>query len=302
MATVVAMDVKSFIALSIIRTLGLLSLPAARRFGRFIGWLLIATNSRSYKVTRKNLEICYPDMDEEQRESMARESLMQTGQTIAETGIAWGGTEAKFARNAAMIKTIKGIEVFDDALSANEGVLVLTPHIGNWEILSSWLPQRCDLMALYKMAKMPGLEKAMLEARESSGVQMAPGTQAGIKNLLAHYDNKKVALILPDQEPSERSGVWARFFGVDALTPKLIHSVIQRNPKGRVIFAYVLRIKTGFHLTFCAAPDDIYSDEAAVSATAMNQGIEACIADDPSQYQWEYKRFKRNKEGFYKGL
>lgn len=296
------MDVKSFIALSIIRSLGLLSLSGARRFGRFIGWLMIKTNSRSLKVTRKNLEICFPELTSEEREQLVHESLMQTGQTIAETGIAWGGTEEKFARNAAMIEAIEGIEIFDDAVSAKRGVLILTPHIGNWEILSSWLPQRCNLMALYKIAKMPGLEKAMLEARESSGVKMVAGTQAGIKRLLAHFENKEVALILPDQEPSERSGVKARFYGIEVLTPKLIHSVIQRNPAGAVIFAYVLRTKNNFRLVFRKAHEDIYSEDACVSATAMNKGIEECIADEPSQYQWEYKRFKRNKEGFYKGL
>lgn len=296
------MDVKSLIALSIIKSLGLLSLSGARRFGRFIGWMLIRTNSRAYRVTLKNLEICFPDMPDDERHNLAKDSIVQTATTLAETGIAWGGTEAKFARNAKMIKRVENIEVFDDALAHDQGVLILTPHIGNWEVLSCWLPQRCNLMALYKMAKMPGLEKAMLDARESSGATLVAGNRGGIKKLLDHYVNGGTAMILPDQEPSERSGVWAKFYGIDALTPKIVHSMIQKNPRGRVVLAYLLRTDDGFNLVFRQPLADIYSDEVAVSATAMNQSIEQCISDDLSQYQWEYKRFKRNKEGFYKGL
>ncbi|MGR6871913.1 lysophospholipid acyltransferase family protein [Pseudomonas sp. HK3] len=296
------MDIKSALALGLIHSLGALSLVGARRLGGAIGSLLCATNTRMYKVTLKNLELCFPDMPADQRKALAKASMQETAKTITETGIAWGGTVEKFERNATKIENVRHQHLFDEAIAKEEGVLILTPHIGNWEFLSCWLPQRCQLMTLYKIAKMPGFEKAMLDAREDSGAKMVPGTREGVKAFFKHYEDKKVTMILPDQEPSLKSGVWANFFGINTLTPKIVHSMIQKNPKGVVLFAYVLRTEKGFELVFRALDDAIYSEDVEQSALAMNKGIEACIADAPAQYQWDYKRFKKNPAKYYTGL
>jgi Kdo2-lipid IVA lauroyltransferase/acyltransferase len=296
------MNLKPLIVLSIIRAFGLLNLRSARRFGRFIGWVLIKQNSRAYRVTLRNLELCYPDMNEQERLQLARESMSQSGQTLGEIGIAWAGTKEKFERNFRMIGSAENQHLFDDALAAEKGVLVLGPHLGNWEFLSSWFPVFCDMMVLYKMAKKPEIEKTMLEARLASGLKEVPGNRDGISRLVKHYEERKTIAIMPDQEPSERSGVWADFFGIPALTPKIVHYIIQQNPEGCVLFSYMLRTDTGFRIVFKAPPEEIYSEDPTISAAALNKGIEACVADAPAQYQWEYKRFKRNQDYFYRGF
>lgn len=294
------MDTKSAVALSIIRILGLMNLTVARQFGGLIGSLLKLTNSRMYKVTLKNLALCFPDMPEHERIVLASKSVKETGKTIAETGIAWAGTEKKFRRNEHKIQNIRNRHLFEKALKDDKGLLLLTMHYGNWEWVTSYLPLHCDLLAMYKMAKMPGFEKAMLEAREASGIKLVAAGAAGVKTFTQHYQDKKACIIVPDQEPSEKSGVWSKFFGVPALTPKFIHYLIKKNPEGTVLNVYVQRVKGGFDLVFKEVESDIYSDDLETSALAMNKGFEQCIAGDLSQYQWEYKRFKRNPERHYK--
>ncbi len=295
------MDVKSAVALTIIKGLGLLNLPMARAFGSFIGWLLRVTNSRMYKVTLKNLALCFPEMSESERKKLADKSLKGTGKTIAETGIAWAGTERKFRRNESKIKNIRNLHLFEQAIKDDKGLLLLTMHYGNWEWVTSYLPLHCDLLAMYKMAKMPGFEQAMLESRQASGIKLVAAGREGVKAFTEHYQNKKACIIVPDQEPSERSGVWSEFCGIPALTPKFIHYLTQKNPEGTVLNVYVQRVPRGFDLVFEAVDPDIYSADLETSALAMNKGFETCIAGDLSQYQWEYKRFKRNPEGHYKG-
>ncbi len=296
------MDIKSAIALFIIRSLGLMNLTMARKFGHFIGWLLKTTNSRAYKVTRKNIELCFSDKTPAQQLKLANESIVETGKTIAETGVAWAGTYEKLRQNETQVLSVKNVHLFDEAVAKKKGILLLTMHYGNWEWYSCYLPERCNSMGLYKMAKLPGLEKAMLKARESSGMQLIPATASGVKTYIEHYKNHGACLIVPDQEPSEKSGVWADFFGINTLTPKFIHHMIQQNPEGTVLNTYMKRIKGGFELVFNEVEADIYSEDLLTSAVAMNKGFETCIADAPSQYQWEYKRFKRNPKGYYKGL
>jgi KDO2-lipid IV(A) lauroyltransferase len=296
------MDVKSAIALSIIRTLSLFNLSMARKFGHGLGVLLCAAKSGMYKITVKNLELCFPEMPEVERLALAKRSVIETSKTVAETGIAWGGSEAKFLRNEKQIKNIRNLHLFEKAVKDDKGLLMLTMHYGNWEWVTSYLPKHCDLLALYKMAKMPGLEKAMLDARKSSGTKLVAAGREGVSKFIKHYQDKKACIIVPDQEPSEKSGIWSEFFGIPALTPKFIHYLIQKNPEGTVLNVYIQRVEGGFDLIFKEVESEIYSSDLATSALAMNKGFEKCIAGDLSQYQWEYKRFKRNKDKFYQGL
>lgn len=296
------MDIKSAVSLGVIRSLSLLSLPVARALGGGLGRILAFTNSSMYKVSLKNIELCFPEMLPELQRRLALESVQQTCKTIAETGLAWAGTDEKFQRNAGQIVSVKNAHLFEEAVAQGNGVLLLSMHLGNWEWLTSYLPQRCDLMGLYKMAKMPGLEKAMLKARLSCGVQLVSGNRHGVETFIQHYVDKKACIIVPDQEPSNKSGVWSEFFGVPALTPKFIYTLIQSNPEGVVLNSYMKRVAGGFEMVFEAVEPDIYSANIQVSSRAMNAGFEKCIRQEPSQYQWEYKRFKKNKEGFYKGL
>ncbi len=296
------MDTKSAVALFIIRALGLMNLTVARAFGGLIGSLVRIFNSRMYKVTVKNLELCFPQKTPQQRADLARASVNETCKTMCEAGLAWAGTEQKFRRNENQIVAVKNVHLFDKAVSDGKGLLLLTMHLGNWEWVTSYLPQRCDLMALYKMAKMPGLEKAMLAARASSGINLVAGNRDGVAKFVKHYTNQNACIIVPDQEPSEKSGVWSEFFGIPALTPRFIHVLIRKNPQGCVLNVYVKRVSGGFELVFSEVEPDIYSEDLETSAKAMNVGFEKCVLDAPEQYQWEYKRFKRNPEGHYKGL
>lgn len=291
------MDIKSYLAIGLIKFLGLFTLSGARRFGDFIAWLLRVSKSGMYRITLRNLELCLPHLNTEQREALARQSLRETARSIAETGIAWGGTEKQMARNAACITRVVNEELFTQALAANTGVMLITLHYGNWEWLNAYLPQRCKLTGLYKIAKMPLFEQWMLDTRQRGGVRMVHGTREGVETFIQHYLDGRTVLFAPDQEPSIKSGVFAPFFGVQALTPKLPHELIQRNPAGKVLFIYMKRVEAGFELVFRQAPELIYSADPVESATGLNQGFEQCIADDPAQYQWDYKRFKRRPAG-----
>lgn len=297
------MDVKSRLVLSVIYLLSLLSLRSARRLGRFIGWFLRVSNSTMYKVTRKNIELCFPQLDGDAREAFIRDSLYHTGCQIAETGLAWGGDPKQRAKAIGFIKGEHNPEVLNTALATGQGVIILVPHFGNWEFFANFLPQKCQLMAMYKEAKMPVMEQRMLEARSQSGIQMVSASRQGVTTFIKHYSNGGTCLILPDQEPSVKSGVWSSYFGVPALTPKFVHYLVKKNPKGTVILAHMRRIDDGFEVIYSEVDQGIYDTDMEASVAAMNRTFERCIKQDGAeQYQWDYKRFKKNPEKFYRNL
>ena len=296
------MDIKSRAILAVVFLLSLLTLKGARRLGHFIGWFALVTKGGMYKVSQKNISLCLPELSVEEQEKLIHESLIHTGCQIAETGLAWGGSKRQRDINRQCV-TVCNEQILTDAIAKNKGVIIITSHFGNWEFYTSSMPSYGDVMVLYKMAKMPLLEKRVLQIRSEAGIKLVPGTREGVETYVSHYKQGKLCLIGSDQEPSEKSGVRVPFFGVEALTPKIIHSLIQTNPKGTVVFSQMKRIANGYEMRFSEPDAEIYDADVVVSATAMNKTYERCIkADGVEQYQWDYKRFKRNPEKYYQGL
>ncbi|MEH6346859.1 MAG: hypothetical protein V7785_17320 [Bermanella sp.] len=119
------MDIKSAVALFVIRSLSSLNLPLARTLGSGFGQLMARTNRSMYKVTLKNIQLCFPDMLPQLQRRLALESVKETSKTMAEAGLAWAGTDEKFQRNASQIVNVKNAQLFEEAVSADKGVLLL---------------------------------------------------------------------------------------------------------------------------------------------------------------------------------
>lgn len=291
------MEFTSYAVITIIKLLGLLNLAGARIVGRYIGWFLRVSNSVMYQVTCRNIELCYPYLHKHEQEVLANASIDHAGMSIAETGIAWAGGGDALADSERYIKQVHNLELFNAALASDKGLMMVVPHFGNWEFLNSWLPGRCEVTVLYKMAKMPAFERWMLKQRQRGGVKLVRGNRAGVEKIFEQFCCGGTVLFAPDQEPSRKSGVWAPFYDIPALTSQLPHQLLQKNPKGVVLYCFLRRVEGGFDLHFNQAPAALYDQDPVVSATALNKGFAQCIAEDPAQYQWNYRRFKRRPEG-----
>ncbi len=103
--------------------------------------------------------------------------------------------------------------------------------------------------------------------------------------------------ILPDQVPEKTAaGGVAPFFGQPSLTIGLIHGLIQKTGCA-VASVFAQRVPGGFKMVVLDADPAIYSEDELTSLTGMNASVEACVRRAPAQYQWEYKRFKRQPDG-----
>ncbi|MFL0811204.1 MAG: lysophospholipid acyltransferase family protein [Agarilytica sp.] len=280
------------IAVFLIKLFGLLPLSLARWLGARVSSILWKIGDRSAQVTRENLRIAYPDMDETKREQLAYQSMLETGRL---------GTEICVVHMRDLdwvqghIYRTEGEDVIDEALDRGKGVIILAPHLGNWELLGNVLITYGKLTILYQPPKQPYLESVIKEAREKHGTTTVPTTHRGVASLLKKLREGGITGILPDQIPNEGSGEYAPFFGEPAYTMTAVHGFLQRTDASAV-FAFAKRVDEGFEIHFRSPSNDIYSEDLATSLKALNKGVEECIAYCPEQYQWEYKRFKRKDQ------
>lgn len=276
----------------IITAISRLSLPAARRCGRWLGYWAWRLDSRGTQTARINLRHCFPDMDDREREALVRRSMAHWGMTVFEVPGVW----RRGLSGLRHITAIEGEEIFRRAIDAGKGVIVVVPHHGNWEMVGLWLSTRGPITSLYQPARIGELDDIMHRGRTSGGATLVPTNMRGISSLIKALRRGELTGILPDMEPEAGSGEFAPFFGVPALTMTLVHNLIQRSG-ATAVMGFCQRTDSGFTLHLTEPPPAIHDADTGASLVALNQAIEQLVLLAPEQYQWEYKRFKRRPAG-----
>jgi len=289
---------KSRCLLLFLRVLALLPLRVARALGYLLGFVSWHGRGRLARTTLTNLALCFPELDEAARQRLARRSLIQSFQTICEAGAVWlwPGAQA-----LGLILEVQGLELLQQAHARGKGILLLAPHLGNWEMLGLYL-NICgcgQTSQLYQAPADQRLDKLVFNARSRTGARMVATNTKGVAELLQALRRGELVGILPDQVPPDSGGEFAKFFGVPALTMTL-PSRLQQKIGAAVVMAYASRVsrpQPGFRIVFMAPDSKIYAEHMPTALQSMNDSIERLIRQAPEQYQWGYKRFKRQPEG-----
>ncbi|WP_121172700.1 lysophospholipid acyltransferase family protein [Kushneria sinocarnis] len=246
---------------------------------------------RERRVTRVNLRRAYPELADADNRHLSRQSLRHSVAMILELGFSW---YAEPPRVAGAIHRVHGRELLDEARAEGRGVIVLGPHFGNWELLNFWLAEHFPITAMYEPPKMSALGPLIRQGRQRNGATLVPTTSRGVASLLRALRRGEVVGILPDQVPDWGSGVFADFFGHPAYTVTLLSGLVSRT-QARVVTGFTRRLPdgSGFELHFLPVDERVYDPDEATSAAGVNACVEAAIALDPAQYQWEYKRWRK---------
>nr|WP_252738020.1 lysophospholipid acyltransferase family protein [Marinobacter salexigens] len=277
------------------RLLSLLSLRWAQHIGRFLGGVVWKLGGRSVETTRKNLRACYPHFTDSEREELGKQSLRETGATAMEIPLMW---EWPVERCLGLIKEIEGEELLDDYKADGKGLLLLAPHLGNWELAGLFFASRYKMAALYSPPNRPEFEAYIKNVRSRSGSELVATDRRGIMRLLAILRDGGVVGVLPDQTPRQEGGEFAPFFGIPAVTMTLASKLIHKTDAHPLItFAQRLPNGEGFKIVIKRADDGMTSKDMSESLLALNHSVERCIELAPAQYQWEYKRFRRTAPG-----
>lgn len=282
-------------ALSVLRAISRLPLSLIHRFGTCIGRLLLKIPNKQRRNALINVRLCFPHLDTAQALAFRRRSFLEYGKTYSEVAYLWLRPTRKVL---SLVREVSGGELLHR--HDGRGVIVLSPHLGAWELAGLYLSTQGPTTTLYK--PQPELDWLIREVRGRAGAELAPTDRQGIRKLMQALQRGEYVGILPDQEPRMSPGsVFAPFFGIPALTVLLINR-LARKTGARVIFLFAIRLPRarGFHIHCLPAPVGIDSKDEITGATALNRGIEDAINTCPEQYLWAYKRFRRCPHGMPK--
>ena len=263
-----------------------LSMRVFRALGAGLGWLFWITNSRKRRIVEANLNLARPDLDGGARRGLVRDCLRQAGIALVEVFGIWTNPR----RTLALVREVRGKALFDDAIAAGRGLILCAPHLGSWEVANYWVGARTPFATFYTQPRQSQADALLRRLREGGASIQFPIDDSGVRRVFRHLKGGGVVSIMPDHVP--RAGaVVAPFFGVPALTMTLLPRLARRTG-ATVLILFVERLSRGFRVHFREPPAALFDPDPLVACSGLNAGIEACVRDAFTQYQWNYKRFK----------
>ena len=278
-----------------------LSPDRAVAFGAALGTAYARLRGPRTREAEINLGLALPDWSDGRRHRVLVDSFANLGRCLAEVFLLQG------SRRQALLEglTVEGLEHYDTAkqASASGGVIVLTAHFGSWELCGAAMAQRgYPLSVVHHGFANPYLDRMVSRWRRASGVEEIRMGGAAMGVFRALSKGRLVALLL-DQSAHRDEGVFAPFFGEQALT----RSAPARLAAGRgvpVLPVFIFRVgRTSRHVVKVYPPLELESasadsdSEAVRNVARMNQAIETAVRSAPDHWLWPHRRFKNRPDG-----
>ena len=275
----------------IFQFLAALPLPFLHLLGRLLGSLAYYGSPKTRARTADNIRISQIAQDYQNMNGLVKSCLQETAKSGLELPIAWCRDSQDVV---ALFRQVHGWEHVEAAIAQKQGLLLITPHIGSYDLAGRFISERLPfpLTAMYRPPKLAWLEPIMQAGRERDQGHTAPANAQGVKIILKALKNKEATIVLPDQVPTGGDGVWAHFFGKEAYTMTLAARLAQMSEVATLFFVGErLPHGRGFDLHVFPLEGEIGRDKLA-NVETINRNVEALIRRFPSQYLFSYNRFK----------
>ena len=283
--------------MAVLRWLSHRSLGLLHAWGAGLGWAAFVLSGSYRRRVRINAAIGGAS------EAQRRASVSHAGRMVAELPRLWLRPRDEALSPAAQWE---GAERIERAFDAGRGLLLLTPHLGAFEVIAQAYAERFGarqpMVALYRPARQPWLRELEETSRNRPGLLTAPASLAGVRQMLRALRQGQTVGLLPDQVPPDGMGVWAPFFGQRAYTMTLAAKLsLQTGAPMLLMLGERLPKAQGWRIHVFDMPERLpdakafNGDEAAhqvACAAVMNRAMEFLIRQCPEQYLWGYNRFK----------
>lgn len=283
---------------ALVRLLGLLPRRAARGIGAGVGVLAYRILPRLRNVGTKNLEIAFPEWSEAQRQEVLRKLYRNLGWQLAE----FCQMPDYTPENTRSFLRYDGLERYLAARDKDKGVLIVTGHLGAWELSSFYH----SLMGHPMSMVIRRLDNAKVD-QLVNGIRCLHGNRVLHKDdfargLLGAMRQGESVGILMDTNMTPPQGVFVPYFGKLACTASGLARVALKTGAtvlpGFMLWEdaeqkYVLHF--GEEIVFERTGDD--EADTVTNTAKCTAAIEAYVRQYPDQWLWVHRRWKTHPEG-----
>lgn len=263
-----------------------LPLRLLHALGGPFGWAVYLLSRRYAARLRENLRGSGLARNEAEYRALLHANIRESGKGVLELPWLW---RRPLPQVVDSVRACHGLAELDAARAGGQGVIILTPHLGCFEVASLYLGARMPLTIMYRPPRWESLDRLMHMGRARGQVQLVGADLGGVRQMFKTLKQGGVIGVLPDQAPGNGEGEWAPFFGRPAYTMTLIGRLV--GISGASVFMCVGERRPhgeGYELHFLP----LAFDPAASIPQQMNAALEQAIRRLPAQYLWSYNRYK----------
>jgi KDO2-lipid IV(A) lauroyltransferase len=282
----------------ILKSLGILPRSFALQTGRAIGVLAHLVLPHLRRNAETNLQIAFPDLDERERERIKRGVFSNLGRLLGEI--------SQFPRmnceNISSIVTYEGLENYLKAKAQGRGVILLTGHIGAWELsVFAHSIYGHPMSFLARPVDNPLVERLAESYRTrygNRGIDKKNSVRQVIKTLKAGG----VVGILADLNTTREEGVFCDFFGSPACTTAGI-AILALRTEAVVLPGYLIwDDQARIHRLHFENPIEIIEtgnqrEDVITNTARYTKVLESIIRRHPDQWLWIHRRWRTRPEG-----
>lgn len=265
----------------------------ALKVGEFFGIIIYYISSRYRKITLDNLKIAYGDAkDEEDRKKIAKNAFRNVCRVAAE-----------FAKMSSYkmgfidkIIDIEGWENFERAVKKKKGIVFLTGHLGNWELMAySQSLRGFPINIIARPLDNPVVEDFVYKRRSAAGNRVIAKKKA-LKDIMQCLKNREHVGILLDQNVAQQEGIFVDFFGKMACT-SFGMAMIALKADVTVLPVFMVYIGNGRYKQLIGSEIEIrrsgnLEHDIAYNTALFTKIIESYIRRYPEQWLWAHRRWK----------
>jgi KDO2-lipid IV(A) lauroyltransferase len=263
-----------------------LPLSVLHRLGTLLGWLIYLFSRRYAARLRENLHNAGLARSASESRKLLHANIREMGKGVLELPWVW---RRPLEQVVAGIRQCHGWEYVEAARAQGKGAIMLTPHIGCFEVIGLYIASRLPMTSMYRPPRWEFLNTLMLEGRARGQMKLAPTDLGGVRQLLKALKRDEIIGVLPDQVPGNGEGEWAPFFGRPAYTMTLIGRLMESSGAA-VVMCHSERLPRGEGYALHFAPLTI--DTTTSIPSQINAALETVIRKHPEQYLWSYNRYK----------
>jgi len=281
-----------YIGLGILRQSVKLPYQWQLSMGKLIGHMALHLTRRRRKIAERNIELCFPELNSQQRKELLRLHYESIGISLFEIAQCWWGNDTTLAP----LCHIDGLQHLQNAIAEGKGVLLLSAHFTCLEIGGRLLSMHHPFAVMYKRQRNPVLENAMRQSREAHFERAIE--KSDLRGLLRTLKEGKACWYAPDQDPAYHRAVFADFFGISTASVPAASRIAELSG-ARVLPFFAVRRNDGrgYDLRILPALDNFPGSSQENDAKRINTLIENQVRRAPAQYLWMHRRFKTRPPG-----
>jgi KDO2-lipid IV(A) lauroyltransferase len=283
----------TWIGMGLLRIACWLPHSAALATGRMLGRLAHTFGGERRAIVRRNIELCFHDLNTSQRDALTRRHFGALGMSVIEMGLGrWASDE-----HLLSITTVEGVNHVLEAVNNGKGVILLSAHFTTLEISGRVITLNVPPYdAVYRKNRDEFKTELLRSGRERSAANTIE--KRDIKKMVRSLRDGRIVWYAPDQSYNRKGSEVIEFFGIPSMHTTAT-STLARLGRAVVVPYFPMRLENGhYHLKLLPPLEDFPSDDPIADTRRYVEVVEDHVRRCPEQYLWVHRKFKNLPEPY----